>query len=71
MYGFQTPDSEEPSAAGVWKGLKENTTAHGIPHINKAKGMDLSICFGERMNKLSALAASAPNFRVPEEITCY
>ena len=39
VYGFHTPEEEEPTVSGVWRGLKDNTTAHGIPHINNAKGM--------------------------------
>ena len=43
-YEFRlTPDIQkksykETSGAHIWHGLKEGTSAHGIPHINKAKG---------------------------------
>ena len=41
-YHFLAPEEQDPedeaSAAVIWAGMRQNTTAHGIPHIDKARG---------------------------------
>ena len=35
---FTEQTRDEVPLRGIWDGLKENTTAHGIPHVEIARG---------------------------------
>ena len=55
-YGFLKPDDAEDqpnhqlTSLIVWRGFKQHTTAHGIPHVDNATGKVLSVV----LNQLSA-----------------
>ena len=50
LYRVKTSDYHESLAVqdadpwAIWIGFKESTSAHGIPHINKAPGEEILFC---------------------------
>ena len=41
VYKYNIPDDhpgDEVKVKDVWKGFREDTTAHGIPHVSNAPG---------------------------------
>ena len=46
LYKFAISDEEQISAQDVtatdiWTGFKERTSAHGVPHVHQARGIEL------------------------------
>ena len=35
---FPTDGSRDVTSRDVWEGFKEYTTAHGVPHLDRARG---------------------------------
>ena len=57
-YGFLKPDDlqgqpdENLTSYAIWRGFKQHTTAHGIPHVDNAQGNTAFSAYKLRISEL-------------------